>query len=187
MTEVSRIEQLEQQLAALTKKVNILEKNEVTETMSQAMVTHIAGQIQNLFQNPVMLTGVSSAILNNLQQALVFRAGQSKERHPQIMVLDYYVPTSQRCTLTDAGQLVVEAQVAEATDVGDNWVVDETIQQVPDAVNAIVALLKSYGVEADKPYYLIDDLALQKYREDVTRLIEEQNANRAREIAIASA
>lgn len=180
----TRIDDLEKQLAAL--------KNApVDAVLSEGIVQHIAGQIQTLFSNPVMLTGITSAILQNLQNALVFRAGHSKERQAQLVVNKHYVPGSQSLVLSAEGVLNLSTQMmpegvdpVEATD--GEWV--QHVFQPGDAAEAaLIQLMKSYAVEADEVRYLITDVDLQSYRENLTNQLNAQNANSTRESALAAA
>jgi hypothetical protein len=187
MSEQNRIDQLEARISEMSKQIASLKEQQISGVMSEGLVTHIAGQIQMLFSNPAMLSSITSAILSNLQNALVFRAGQSKERAPQVLVLDYYVPGTQRVTLADDGTLSMEEQAKDADDINAEWAIDENFSTNHDAVEAIRDIMRSYNVEAGKPYYLIDDLSLQQYREDVSRKVREQTINREREMAIKEA
>lgn len=194
MSEVKSLEQLQEQLtqltarqAELTKELATLREQQISGVMTEGLVNHIAQQFQALFQNPVMVSSIASVILANLQNALVFRAGQSKERLPQAMILDYYIPGAQRVTLTETGELVVEQQLADSRTADEGWELDTTLAEVSGADEAIRDLMMSYNAEGNKPYYLTDDLTVQKYREDASRRLEEATAHREREMALAKA
>jgi hypothetical protein len=185
------IEQLYEQVQALEAEVKVLKEAAINPVLSEGIVQHIAGQIQTLFSNPVMLTGITSAILQNAQNALVFRAGHSKERQALLVVNKQFVPGSQRVSLSGTGELYLSTQQmpdgAEAESEQDGeWVVHVFPENDP-AEKALIQLMQSYAVEADEVRYLITDVDLQAYRENLTRQFNDQADNTARELALANA
>lgn len=184
-------EALKIRVAALEKQLAALQNAPMDAVLSEGIVQHIAGQIQTLFSNPVMLTGITSAILQNLQNALVFRAGHSKERQAQLVVNKHYVPGSQRITLSAEGVLTLTTQQmpegVDPVEVDDGVWVKHEFKENDGVEAALVQLMKSYAVEADEERYLITDIDLQAYRENLTNQINEKAANTTRESALASA
>jgi hypothetical protein len=164
----------------------------ITPALSEGIVQHIAGQIQTLFRNPVMLSGITSAILQNLQNALLFRAGKAKEREAQLIVIDYYVPSAQRVVHREDGTLLLETQnmsegVDPVAESDGEWTEYDFGTDGQASVTAIVQLLKSYNVEADAVRYMITDIDLQAYRESLTKAFNDDAERKSREMAIDQA
>lgn len=186
---VDPVTQMAQKIATLESEVAALKAAAISPVLSEGIVQHIAGQIQTLFTNPVMLTGITSALLQNLQNALVFRAGHSKDRQALLVVNKQYIPGSQRVSLSGEGELFLSTQVREEGNEEEFTETSEWTRHLFEAGDAsekaLIELMQSYAVEADEVRYLISDIDLQAYRENLTVKFSENASNTARELAIA--
>ncbi len=191
-------EVLTQEVARLNQRIAELEEKLVIATgglsqngLGQGVVEHIAHQIQHLFNNPVMLSSIASALLATMQNALAFRAGASKDRQSQLVVIGKYVPGSLRAMVTEEGALVVEEPVQGEGEQENDVVAwkelefDEELRA--DTHQAIRSILDEHGIDAGRHYFLIDDITLQRHREDARRLLEEATERRVREEALRTA
>lgn len=165
---LSRIEELEQRCAKLEE-----ETRAKTETILRELVTISATQIQQLFENDVMLTSIASNIVTSIQNALVFKASSSSNRKPVMMVIRDYAPKSMRVVYRENGELVVDQQAVDVVDPDGEWTPSPYLQN-PDFLNAIRALLLSYGVEADETVYVLTDLDLDEHRQKLSEAIARQ-------------
>lgn len=186
-TLAKRLEQSELRVSELSKELSTLREQQITGVMTEGLVTHIAQQFQALFQNPVMVSSIASVLLATLQNALAFRAGHSKERLPQAMIVEHYIPGSQRVMLTGEGELIIEQQLKDSEGADDGWQVDTELGNIEGASDAVRDLMMSYSAEGDKYYYLTDDLTVQQHREDAARRLKEATEHREREMAIKAA
>jgi hypothetical protein len=184
-------EVLKIRIETLEEEVKSLKEAAINPVLSEGIVQHIASQIQTLFRNPVMLSGITSAILQNLQNSLVFRAGHSKERQAQLIVNEQYVPGSQRISLSGTGVISLCTQMmpegVDPAEVTDGEWVEHKFEDGDMAEKALTQLIQSYNVDEDVPRYLITDIDLQAYRENLTHQITAQAENSARESALAKA
>lgn len=170
---IERTELDNQRFAKLSQALQELQENMmVDDGVSRKTANFIskvsADQFAALFQNEVTLDSLASAILNRAQNALVYKAQTSKNRAPQLLVLDHYFPTAMRAQLSETGQLTVWHQLEGSVGEQEGWEVDRRFTEDPAFKAPIQELLASYGVAADTYVYLIDDINLQERREQLS-------------------
>jgi uncharacterized coiled-coil protein SlyX len=179
ITEEAREASQEQRIEDLTSRVAQLEEalianNEALGNLQRTLVELTADHMQRLFNDPVMVDSIAQRMFIAGANAIAHKAKQSKERAPELVVVEGYVPGSIRVTLTDAG-VVLEEQDKST----QKWVSGDALseglnsEQVQHVMGDLVV---SYGGVHDRPYYVIDSVALEEFRKETAQKAMEVTA-----------
>lgn len=173
---MSQVEQTtqtpEERIAELESRVQTLEDtliatNDALTNVNKTLVELTADHIQRLFQEPVLIDSIAQRILIAGANAIAHKAKHSKERAPELVVVEGYVPGAIRVTLTDNGP-VIEEQVKGTQE----WVSGDALSEgLKDERIAHVMgdLLISYGAVVDRPYYVVDSVELEEFRKETSK------------------
>jgi len=179
VSEEEREASQEERIEALQARVTQLEEtlvatNDALMAVNRTLVELTADHMQRLFNDPVMVDSIAQRMFIAGANAIAHKAKQSKERAPELVVVEGYVPGSIRVTLTDAG-VVLEEQDKST----QKWVSGDALseglnsEQVQHVMGDLVV---SYGGVNDRPYYVIDSVALEEFRQETSKKAMEVTA-----------
>lgn len=162
---ISRSEMTE--IEQLRKKIDDL--SDIVLNLQQQIVSVTAAHVDNLFSNQVMLDTIAHRLLVAAANALAHKARTSKERMPQLVVVEGYVPGAMRATIHEDGTVFIEEEVETDDPSGQVGYVsgDDLSDQLKDPAfaQAIGDLLLSYTATPGRAYYVIDDVSLEEFRQ----------------------
>lgn len=187
--DTQRYQQLTQNLAGLGRQISeVVENMTVAPKVSREVATYVGQQIENLFQNPIMLDGIATALLHRQLSALQERARTSKDRQPRTVLVKMYFPGVVRILMTEQGVVTLEQQVEGATTEHEGWVLSEELMSRPEVVSSFAQMMATEGLDADTYYYITDDITLQNKQEEAQQRLQDENiAQLEREAAIRDA
>lgn len=164
----ARITALEATIKHLTSRVVTLEtaliaNNDALTSLQRTLVELTADHIERLFSDQVMVDSLAQRFLIAGANAIAFKASKSKQRTPQLVAIEAQIPGCNiRAKLTEEGGLYLQMQDKEGLwQEGDELPEDFRQEAV---TNSIGNLLASYGAEIGRFYYVIDDIALEEFR-----------------------
>ena len=160
-----RIAQLEEQVAQL--QDSLIQNNDAMLAINRTLVELTADHIQRLFNDDVMIDSIAQRVFIAAANAIAFKAKQSKQRAPEMVVVEGYVPGSIRVTLTEDGPLVEEQHTAT-----QEWLSGDAVSEgLRDSKvqHAMGDLVISYGGEIGRPYYIIDSISLEEFRKEASK------------------
>lgn len=155
-----------QELINLTARVAELES--IVSNLRQDIVTITADHIQRLFNEEVLIDSLSQRIMVAGANAIAFKAKQSRARAPEMVVIEGYIPGSVKARLDDLGKLELFEQDRESGE----WLGGDSLSdglKKDETQHVFLDLLLSYGAEAGKDYYLIDDITLEEFRKEAAQ------------------
>jgi hypothetical protein len=156
LTNDQRIELLEQQVLQLQQQL---------QASQMQMVEVVAGQIQSLFSNQVLIDSMAARFFTAGANALAFKVSNSQERAPELVVMEGYIPGSIRIALAEDGSVSIEQQVKGSTSISEGWESSLADFDKKGLTEKFKQLLASYGAEAGRVYYITDSVTQQKHRE----------------------
>lgn len=160
-----RIAQLEAQVAQLQE--SLIQANDAMLAINRTLVELTADHIQRLFNDDVMIDSIAQRVFIAAANAIAFKAKQSKQRAPELVVVEGYVPGAIRVTLTEDGPLVEEQHTATQKWLsGDEMSEGLKNEKVQHAMGDLVI---SYGGQIGRAYYVIDSVALEEFRKETSK------------------
>jgi uncharacterized coiled-coil protein SlyX len=163
----NRLSALEQRIAEL--ETQLVASNDIILGLRKDIVTITADHIQRLFADQILLDSIAQRVFVAGANAIAFKVSKSKERAPELVVVEGYVPGAIRATLTDDGT-VLEEQDSETGE----WIGGDALSEnVRGVATEFGELLIAYGAEMNRAYYIIDNISLEQYRESVSAKIME--------------
>jgi uncharacterized coiled-coil protein SlyX len=179
VSEEEREASQEERIEALQARVTQLEEtlvatNDALMAVNRTLVELTADHMQRLFNDPVMVDSIAQRMFIAGANAIAHKAKTSKQRAPELVVVEGYVPGSVRVTVTDNGVIVEEQDKAT-----QQWVSGEALSEgMRDAKiqHVMGDLVVSYGGVNDRPYYVIDSVALEEFRQETSKKAMEVTA-----------
>lgn len=156
----ARIEQLEKQVAELQQKL---------DTSNQTMVNTIAAQIQHLFSDQVMVDSIAYRVMLAGANAIAHKVSHSKERAPELVVLEGYIPGAIRAAIHDDGSISIDQQLKGATNAASAWESATESFQKNGIAEQFAHLLAAYGAEVGRIYYITDTVTRDTYKEELAK------------------
>lgn len=154
-----RIDALQSRIAVLEE--TLVATNDALVNIQKSIVQMTAHHMQEVFNNDVMVDSIAQRILIAGANAISFKAKASKQRAPELVVVEGYVPGAIRVTLHDNGVLV-----EEQTETGD-WVTGDAMSEElrqEEVITVFGNLVVSYGAELNRPYYVVESTHLEEVR-----------------------
>lgn len=156
LTTEARLELLEQQILGLQQQL---------QASQMQIVEVVAGQIQNLFGNQILIDSMAARFFTAAANALAFKVSHSQERAPELVVMEGYIPGSIRIALAEDGSVSIEQQVKGSSSISEGWESSLADFDAKGLTEKFKQLLASYGAEAGRVYYITDSVTQQKHRE----------------------
>lgn len=162
---------LEERITDLSTRVTTLEgtltaTNEALLNIQRNIVELTADHIQRIFNDDVMVDSIAHRIMVAGANAISHKAKQSKERAPELVVVEGYVPGSIRVRLSEDGSVTIHEQLADTQE----WVTGEQLSEglQSEAIAKVFGdLLLSYSAELNRDYYVVDSVVLENFRTEV--------------------
>lgn len=146
-------------------EARIAELEAQLKASQQQTVNTIAAQIQHLFSNQVMIDTIAHRFFIAAANALAHKATQSKERAPELVVLEGYIPGALRAILNVDGSITIDQQLKGAQNAGGSWESATEEYQKQGILDTFAQLLAAAGAEAGRVYYITDTVTQQAHRE----------------------
>ncbi len=169
---MSTIETLEAAVSALEDRIETLEQalesnNEAVINLQRTIVELTASHVDRIFSDPVMVDTLSQRLFIAGANAIAHKARTSKERTPELVVIEAYIPGAIRATLLDEGGVLVEEQVTETGEWVSGTDLSESMQSEV-ITEAFGNLLASYGAHIGRQYYIVEDVYLEQFRKEAS-------------------
>lgn len=174
-TPSERVEELETRVKNLEE--TLIATNDALVNIQKSIVDLTANHMQEIFSNDVMIDSIAQRMLIAGANAIAFKAKSSKQRAPELVVVEGYIPGAIRVTLHDNGVLV-----EEQTDTGE-WVTGDAMSEElrqEEVLTVFGNLVISSGGELNRQYYVVENTHLEEFRAqtsakamEITRSIQE--------------
>ena len=181
MTEQTKdqiIADLEARVATL--ESTLIATNDALTNIQRSIVELTADHVQRVFNDDVLVDSIAHRIMVAGANAISHKVKSSKQRAPELVVVEGYVPGAIRVTLTADGT-VIEEQTEDGQWVSGDDISEELRQ--PHVVTVFGDLVVSYGGQLDRAYYVLESTHLEEFRRqtsaqamEVTRTVEEAAA-----------
>lgn len=155
-----RIAELEARLETVEKSLTTA--NSVILGLQRSIVDITADHVHRVFNDPVLIDSLAQRFFIAAANAIAFKAKSSKQRTPQLVVIEQYIPGAIRATLQENGDVFIEEQTE-----GGEWKSGEALSEqmrTPEVQTAFGNLLISYTAEVGKPYFITEDVYLEEFR-----------------------
>jgi len=139
--------------------------NDALLNLQRTIVELSAAHIDRIFTDPVMVDTLAQRFFIAGANAIAHKARTSKERTPQLVVIEAEIPGAIRTTLLEDGGVLIEEQLA---DTGE-WVSGDKLSEVMQSqaiTESFGNLLAGYGAEIGRAYYVVEDVYLEQFRKD---------------------
>ncbi|MNO19207.1 hypothetical protein D3C76_89350 [compost metagenome] len=156
-----RLNEQEERLAGL--ETGLTKANAVILGLQRTIVDLTADHIHRLFNDPVMIDSLTQRMLIAGANAIAHKAKTSRQRTPQLVVIEQYIPGAIRATLHDDGTVLIEEQ-DKAT---HEWMSGEDLSEAmrsDEIQTAFGNLLVAYTAEVGKAYFITEDVYLEEFR-----------------------
>lgn len=166
----------DQRIATLEHSLQVA--NDTLLGLQRTIVELTASHIDRIFSDPVMVDTLAQRFFIAGANAIAFKARQSKERTPQLVVIESPIPGAIKVTLTEEGGVKIEEQLK---DTGE-WVGgDQLSEQMRSEtfVEVFGNLLAGYGAEIGRAYYVVEDVHLEEFRKQAQASARETLAQTA--------
>lgn len=158
-----------QQIQDMHTRISALEEtlattNETLLALQKSIVQVTADHMQRIFNDDVMIDSIAHRVMVAGANAISYKAKSSKERAPELVVVEGYVPGAVRVTIQEDGAMV-EEQEAE----GQTWVSGDDMSEgmrSPEIQKVFADLVLSYGGELNRAYYVVDSVQLEEFRKN---------------------
>ncbi|MNZ32845.1 hypothetical protein D3C78_501830 [compost metagenome] len=162
----------DQRIQALEERLEIAEKalttaNSIILGLQRSIVDITADHVHRIFNDPVMVDSLAQRFFIAAANAIAFKAKASKQRTPQLVVIEQYIPGVIRATLQEDGSVFIE----EETEAGQ-WKSGEDLSpqmQSEEVQTAFGNLLIAYTAEVGKAYFITEDVFLEEFREKASQ------------------
>lgn len=169
---MSDVKEVEAHITLLEERIETLESalesnNEAVLNLQRTIVELTASHIDRIFSDPVMVDTLSQRLFIAGANAIAHKARTSKERTPELVVIEAYIPGAIRATLLDEGGVLIEEQVSESGE----WVSGNDLSEHMQAeviTEAFGNLLAGYGAHIGRQYYIVEDVYLEQFRKDAS-------------------
>lgn len=169
---MSDVKEVEAHITLLEERIEVLESalesnNEAVLNLQRTIVELTASHIDRIFSDPVMVDTLSQRLFIAGANAIAHKARTSKERTPELVVIEAYIPGAIRATLLDEGGVLIEEQVSESGE----WVSGNDLSEHMQAeviTEAFGNLLAGYGAHIGRQYYIVEDVYLEQFRKDAS-------------------
>jgi len=137
--------------------------NDALLGLQRTIVELTASHIDRIFTDQVMVDSLAQRFFIAGANAIAHKARQSRERTPELVVIEQEIPGAIRATLKEEGGVLVEEQLKETGE----WV---TGDQLSEAMQAEVIqevfgnLLAGYGCAIGRAYFIVEDVHLEEFR-----------------------
>lgn len=144
-------------------EVRITELEGIVSQLRQDIVTITADHIQRLFNDEVLLDSLSQRIMVAGANAIAYKAKQSRNRAPEMVVVEGYIPGSIQAIMSEEGILTLSEQDKESGEWISGDAISDSLKE--DQVRSVfLDLLISYGAEVGRNYYITDDVTVEEFR-----------------------
>lgn len=151
-----------EQLTAIETKVNeALSKQSLTPAQSEEIAHKIGDVISNMFKNEVFMNSFAHNLLRTLLSSVDFKINQSTMRVPKIVMIDNYIPGSNK--------IVLRAK----PETGENYVTvykdntDVELEFPEDTLVNLLNLCYGYNLMVDELKYITTDTEFDRFRESM--------------------
>jgi hypothetical protein len=131
--------------------------------LQRTIVELTASHIDRIFTDQVMVDSLAQRFFIAGANAIAHKARQSKERTPELIVIEQAIPGAIRATLKEEGGVLVEEQLKETGE----WVTGEQLSEAmqADVIQEVFGnLLASSGCTIGRPYFIVEDVHLEEFR-----------------------
>ncbi|MNP89041.1 hypothetical protein D3C85_14370 [compost metagenome] len=162
-----RLETLENRAAQL--ESSLITANETVTRLQGIIVEITADHVNRLFSDQVMLDSIAQRVLVAGANAIAYKAKMSRQKAPELVVLEGYLPGAVRATLTEDGARIE----MESKDHPGSWISGDGLPeqfQNPSLQQAFGELLISYGAELEKTYFVMEAGDVEEARQKAQNL-----------------
>lgn len=149
--------------------------NDALLNLQRTIVEITAAHVDRVFSDPVMTDSLAQRFFIAGANAIAHKARTSKERTPQLVVIESPIPGAIRTTLLEAGGVLIEEQLAETGE----WVSGDKLSQEMQSeviTEAFGNLLAGYGAEIGRAYYVVEDVHLEQFRNEAAAAARQTTA-----------
>lgn len=137
--------------------------NDALLGLQRTIVELTASHIDRIFTDQVMVDSLAQRFFIAGANAIAHKARQSRERTPELVVIEQEIPGAIRATLKEEGGVLVEEQLKETGE----WVTGEQLSEAmqADVIQEVFGnLLASYGCSIGRAYFIVEDVHLEEFR-----------------------
>ena len=145
---------------------NALESaNNALLNLQRTIVELTASHVERVFTDPVMADSLAQRFFIAGANAIAHKARQSKERTPELVVIEQAIPGAIRATLKEEGGVLVEEQLKDTAE----WVTGDQLSEEmrSDVIQEVFGnLLAASGCSIGRAYYIVEDVHLEQFRKE---------------------
>jgi len=157
------IADLEARVATL--ESTLIATNDALTNIQRSIVELTADHVQRVFNDDVLVDSIAHRIMVAGANAIAHKAKASKQRAPELVVVEGYVPGAIRVTLTDNGPLI-EEQTEDGQWLSGDAISEEMRQ--PHVLTVFGDLVVAYGGEIGRAYYVLESTHLEEFRKNTS-------------------
>lgn len=136
--------------------------------LQRTIVELTASHIDRIFSDQVMVDSLAQRFFIAGANAIAHKARQSRERTPELVVIEQAIPGSIKVTLLEEGGVKIEEQLK---DTGE-WVTGDQLSEGmrSDVIKEVFGnLLAGYGASLGRAYFVVEDVHLEQFRKEAAQ------------------
>ena len=157
-------------LSAVSSRISTLEAalattNDALMSVQRTIVELTAGHVDRIFSDSIMLDTIAHRIAIANANALMHKVKTSKDRTPELVVIEQAIPGAIRVTLQENGYTLIEEQLKDSGEWVSGDQLTETMRS-ETITEAFGNLLVSYGAHVGRAYFIVEDVYLENFRKE---------------------